>query len=66
TTPTDEPMVRYTGSNSNIGLLQMLGFISNPFAKDNYYQVDIPKESFITYSKGLDANLCRDRRRLSG
>ncbi|MCR5747562.1 MAG: hypothetical protein K6G03_07625 [Lachnospiraceae bacterium] len=55
--PTDEPIKRYTGGDSNVGSIEYLQYFFNPFAKDNYvYDIDIPYERFINYCRSIDAS----------
>lgn len=57
TLPTDEPLARYTGGSTNVGLGTTLLYMLNPFVKDcYYYQLEIPKTAFMTYNKSVDAS----------
>lgn len=55
--PTDEPISRYTGGDTNLHLGRMLTYLFNPFAKDCfYYQIDIPSKDFMEYAAGIDGS----------
>ena len=53
--PADEPLIRYTGGDSNLVLGRFLKYLLNPFAKDNYYyQIEIPTKDFMDYAVRID------------
>ena len=53
--PDDKPVTRYNGGNTNIGIVRMLKYLINPFAKDNYYyQLVIPADKFMEYARNID------------
>ena len=56
--PTDEPLSRYTGGNSKVGLLgPFLRYLLNPFVKNNYYyEIEIPSREFMEVARRLDAS----------
>ena len=55
--PTDEPLVRYTGGNSNIGLSRMIAFMMDPTTRDKfYYEIELPEKEFIAYAKSIDGS----------
>ncbi len=55
--PTDEPISRYTGGDSNLHLGRILTYLFNPFAKDcYYYQIDIPSKDFMEYATRIDGS----------
>ena len=55
--PTDEPISRYTGGDSNLALGRILAYMFNPFAKDSYYyQIDIPSKEFLEYATRIDGS----------
>jgi hypothetical protein len=55
--PDDEPIKRYDGKSSKVGLGRFLKFLINPFAKDNYYyEIIIPKDKFMEYAKSIDGS----------
>ena len=55
--PKDEPISRYTGTGTNVALWDTLKYILNPFARDcYYYQIEIPKDAFLSYNKEIDAS----------
>ncbi len=55
--PTDEPISRYSGGDSNLHLPRMLKYLLIPFVKDNYfYQIDIPVKDFMEYAAKIDGS----------
>ncbi len=55
--PDDEPLKRYDGKSSKVGLGRFLKFLLNPFAKDNYYyEIIIPAEKFMEYARSIDGS----------
>ena len=55
--PDDEPIKRYDGKSSKVGLDRFIKFLLNPFAKDNYYyEIIIPKDKFMEYAKSIDGS----------
>ena len=53
--PTDEPIVRYTGGDTNLHLPRTLKYLFMPCIKDNYfYQIQIPSKEFMDYAKRID------------
>jgi len=57
TLPDDKPVTRYKGGNTNIGLIRMLKYLINPFAKENYYyQLVIPADKFMEYARNIDGS----------
>ena len=53
--PTDEPISRYDGGDSNLTLGRTLMYLLNPFVRDNYYyQIDIPTKDFMDYAARID------------
>ena len=55
--PDDEPIKRYDGKSSKVGLNRFLKFLFNPFAKDNYYyEIIIPTDKFMEYAKSIDGS----------
>ncbi len=55
--PDDKPVTRYNGGNTNIGIIRMLKYLINPFAKDNYYyQLVIPADKFMEYARNIDGS----------
>ncbi|MBO5551532.1 MAG: hypothetical protein J5966_06200 [Lachnospiraceae bacterium] len=53
--PTDEPILRYNGGNTNLGIGRMLKYIFNPFAQDKYYyEIRIPAKEFMDYAVSID------------
>ena len=55
--PEDEPLKRYDGKSTKIGLDRFLKFLLNPFAKDNYYyEITIPADKFMEYARSLDGS----------
>lgn len=55
--PDDEPIKRYEGKSSMIGIDRFLKFLLNPFAKDNYYyEITIPSDRFMDYAKSIDGS----------
>lgn len=55
TLPADEPVSRYNGGNNNVGMMDFLKYILNPFAKNNYYY-EIEIDNFMEVAKPLDAS----------
>lgn len=57
TLPDDEPIKRYEGKSSKIGLDRFIKFLLNPFAKYNYfYEITIPTDKFVEYAKSIDGS----------
>lgn len=57
TLPTDEPVCRYDGGDSNYAIGRMIFHLLNPFAKDNYYyEINIPSKEFMEYAKSVDGS----------
>lgn len=55
--PDDEPIKRYDGKSSKVGLGRFIKFLLNPFAKDcYYYEIIIPTDKFIEYAKSIDGS----------
>ena len=55
--PDDEPIKRYDGKSSKVGLDRFLKYLFNPFAKDNYYyEIIIPTDKFMEYAKSIDGS----------
>lgn len=55
--PDDEPVMRYNGGDSNIGLPRYLKYFANPLAKDCYfYEIIIPSKAFMDYAKSIDGS----------
>ena len=55
--PTDEPISRYSGGDTNLALPRMLKYLLNPFAKNNYYyQLKIPAREFMEYAAKIDGS----------
>ncbi|WP_026528171.1 hypothetical protein [Butyrivibrio sp. VCD2006] len=55
--PDDEPLKRYDGQSTKIGLGRFLAYLLNPFVKDNYYyEITIPSDSFMEYAKKVDGS----------
>ncbi len=55
--PDDEPLKRYEGKSSKVGLGRFIKFLLNPFAKDNYYyEITIPADKFVEYAKSIDGS----------
>lgn len=55
--PDDEPIKRYDGKSSKVGLGRFIKFLLNPFAKDcYYYEITIPTDKFIEYAKNIDGS----------
>ncbi len=55
--PSDEPISRYSGGDSNLALGRILAYMFNPFAKDNYYyQIEIPAKDFMEYAARIDGS----------
>ncbi len=55
--PDDEPLKRYDGKSSKIGLDRFLKYLLNPFAKDTYYyEIIIPSDKFVEYAKSIDGS----------
>ena len=55
--PDDEPIKRYDGKSSKVGLGRFIKFLLNPFAKDcYYYEITVPTDKFIEYAKSIDGS----------
>lgn len=55
--PTDEPIVRYNGGDTNLAIGRTLKFLLNPFVKNNYYyEIELPAIAFMDYAKSIDAS----------
>ncbi len=55
--PDDEPIKRYEGKSSKIGLDRFIKYLLNPFAIDNYYyEITVPTDNFIKYAKSIDGS----------
>ena len=55
--PDDEPLKRYTGGATKVGLGRFLKFLLNPFAKKQYYsEISIPTDRFMEYAKSIDGS----------
>ena len=55
--PTDEPIVRYTGGNSNVGIQRMIAFMMDPSTRDKfYYEIELPAKEFMEYAKSIDGS----------
>ncbi len=55
--PDDEPLKRYEGKSSKVGLGRFLKFLLNPFVKNNYYyEIIIPTYKFLEYAKSIDGS----------
>ncbi len=55
--PDDEPVKRYEGESSMIGIGRFLKYLLNPFVKDNYYyEITTPADRFMEYAKSIDGS----------
>ena len=55
--PTDEPISRYDGGDTNLAMGRYLKYFLNPFAKDNYYyEIEIPSRDFMEYAASVDGS----------
>ena len=55
--PTDEPIARYTGGSSNVGLSRFIKFMRDPTTRQKYYyEVALPAEEFTAYMKSVDGS----------
>ena len=57
TIPTDEPIKRYAGDSTKVGIGRFLKYLLNPFVKNMYYyEITIPANRFMEYAKGIDGS----------
>ncbi len=55
--PEDEPIYRYDGGDTNLGIGRFLRYLLNPFAKENYYyQIELPARDFMEYAAKIDGS----------
>ncbi len=57
TLPTDEPLKRYAGGDTDIGSEPYYRYFMDPNANDIYaYEIELPSKEFIGYCKSIDAS----------